>query len=104
MRVFSPVSWNRVDAANALHELTSRANKTGSVTLTASAASTTVTPTMTTASSLIFFDPLTANAAAELAAGTMYVATAGRTAGQFVITHANNAQVDRSFRWAAVGD
>ena len=42
-------------------------------------------------------------AAAELAAGTMYILTANRANDVFVITHANNAQVDRVFQYSAIG-
>ena len=77
-------------------------NSTGSVTLTTSAASTTVTDFRTGNESVILLMPLTANAAAEVANGTIYIAT--QTAStSFVITHANNAQADRSFRYVIVG-
>ena len=74
---------------------------TGSVTLTANVASTTVTDARAGAVSFIGFMPRTANAAAELGAGTMYVATQGKQT--FTITHANNAQTDRTFRYCLLG-
>lgn len=49
--------------------------------------------------SVVEFDPLTANAAAELSGGTMYVAQAHRLNGLWVVTHANNPQTDRDFLW-----
>ena len=52
---------------------------------------------------VIHFDPVTANAAAEIYGGTMYVLTANRAENTFVITHANNAQADRSFIYTAIG-
>lgn len=73
------------------------------LTLTANAASTTFKDVRLSNQTVIAFDALTANAAAELAAGTMYVTTANRTQGQFVITHANNAQTDRSYLVALIG-
>lgn len=76
-------------------------NNTGTVTLTASAASTTVTNSRVGANSYIEFMPTTANAATEKAAGTMYVSA--RTKGEFTITHANNAQTDRTFQYIHVG-
>lgn len=90
--------------ARALHILTR--TRWSEVTLTANTATTVVTNAReaVTPDSVLRFDPLTANAAAELAAGTMYVLTANRLAGSFTITHANNAQTDRTFRWIAAGD
>lgn len=74
---------------------------TGSVTLTANVASTTVTDARAGLQSFIGFMPQTANAAAEIGAGTMYVATQGKQT--FTITHANNAQTDRTFRYCLLG-
>ncbi len=71
------------------------------VTLTASVASTVVTDQRCTTGSVILFDPTTANAATELYGATMYVGT--RRKGSFTITHANNAQTDRTFRYIVVG-
>lgn len=90
--------------ARELHNLTR--TRFAEVTLTANAASTTVTSTREVVSpdSVLHFDALTAHAAAELAAGGMYVLGANRRAGSFDITHANNAQTDRTFRWEASGD
>ena len=77
-------------------------NCVGTVTLTANVASTTVSDPRVTAQSVILFMPTTANAAAEIGAGTMYVGTRTQ-ATSFVITHANNAQVDRTFAYAIIG-
>lgn len=51
--------------------------------------------------SIILPMPLTANAATELAAGTMYVSAQGN--GSLTITHANAGSVDRSFRFVVLG-
>lgn len=87
--------------------MSGRTNNTDQVTLTANASSTTVNLARgrLAENSLILFDPLTANAATELAAGTMYILNSNRsvTNATFTITHANNAQTDRSFRYAIVG-
>lgn len=80
-----------------------RSNAVGSVTLTASTASTVVTARNCGADSKVFLFPRTANAAAELGAGTAYITAANIERGQFTITHANNAQVDRTFSWVAIG-
>jgi hypothetical protein len=78
-------------------------NATGSVTLTPNAASTVITDARLSIDSFVEFDALTANAAAEKGAGTIYVLTANRGNGAWTITHANNPQTDRSFRYLIVG-
>jgi len=81
-----------------------RSNATGTVTLATGAATTTVTPTQTgtiAAGSTIMLTPTTANAAAEVGNGTMYVSTVAN--GSFTITHANSATTGRTFLWAVLG-
>src|SRR6476661_769202 len=81
-----------------------RSNATGTVTLTASAASTTVTPTQTgsiAVGSTQILTAMTANAAAEIGNGTIYVSAVAN--GSFTLTHANNSQADRTFRYAILG-
>lgn len=73
-------------------------NNTGEVTLTAAATSTTVTDTRASNSSVIILMPTTANAAAAIT--TTYFSA---TLGSFTLTHANNAQIDRTFKYAIVG-
>ena len=81
--------------------LDGKINATGSVTLTASAASTTVTEDRAGSDSVILFMPTTANAASEQAAGGMYVSSRGKQT--FTITHANNTQSDRTFEYVVIG-
>ena len=76
-------------------------NAVGSVTLTANQATTVVSDRRAGIGSVITFMPKTANAAAELGAGSMYISTRG--AETFTITHANNAQTDRDFEYALQG-
>lgn len=83
--------------------LAGKANNIGTVTLTAGATSTVLSDARLARQSWIGWDPLTANAAAELAAGTLYVAEADRNAGAFTITHANAATADRTFRFLISG-
>jgi hypothetical protein len=78
-----------------------RSNAIGTVTLTANAATTVVLDLNCSKESCIDFMPMTANAAAERGNGTMYVATVVNKS--FTITHANNAQNDRTFRYAIKG-
>lgn len=75
----------------------------GEVTLTANAATTVLSDRRISPQSVIVWHPRTANAAAELAAGTMYVTDANMGSGTATITHANNAQTDRQFRYAVIG-
>jgi hypothetical protein len=75
----------------------------GELTLTAGAATTAVTDIRVSPQSVILWHPRTANAAAEMAAGTMYVTDANMANGSFTVTHANNAQTDRDFRYAIIG-
>ena len=76
-------------------------NNTGTFTLTINVASTAITDERAGAFSFIGLMPQTANAAAELGNGTLYIATQGKKS--FTITHANNAQADRTFRYCILG-
>ena len=101
MRIVARTEKDASVLAGALNDLAAgRLNNGGEVTLTANAASTTVQRLGVAAGDMIVFSPLTANAAAEIGNGTMFVAAANITKNQFVITHANNAQTDRTFRYA----
>jgi hypothetical protein len=65
-------------------------------TLTANAASSTMSHNAIRPTSSFSVVPLTANGAAEIGGGTLYHSTP--TLGQVVWNHANNAQNDRTFR------
>lgn len=78
-----------------------RSNAVGTVTLAAGETSTTVTGLNIGPASRVFLMPTTADAAAELAAGGLYVSAVA--AGSFTITHANDASEDRTFHWVALG-
>ena len=87
-----------------VNELASgRSNSVMTVTLTANAGSTTVAMQTCGAGSAPLYVPLTAHAAAEIAAGTMYIPAATILNGSFVVQHANNAQVDRTFLFVCIG-
>lgn len=73
-------------------------NCTGEVTLTASTTTTAVTNNLCNANSVILLQPITANAAAAI--GTTYIVAA---TGSFTVTHANNAQTDRNFKYVLIG-
>jgi hypothetical protein len=75
--------------------LLGKMNCTLAVTLTASAASTTIEDPRINSTSLFIFDPRTAHAATELYGATMYVSAISK--GSVTITHANSEQDDRTF-------
>src|SRR3990167_4497453 len=96
------LSWLRKAATIIDNLLLGHLNAVGTFTLAANVATTTVSDLRVTPDSCIAFMPTTANAAAEIGNGTMYVGT--KTAGaSFVVTHANNAQADRTFAYAIIG-
>ena len=77
-------------------------NATGTITLTANASGTAVVDARATAFSFIDFMPTTANARDEyLKNGTMFVSA--RANGGFTVSHANNAQTDRTFVYSIIG-
>lgn len=80
-----------------------KTNNVLDVTLTANASSTTITDARLTSQTALLFMPRSANAAAELGNGTLYVADSGRVHGSVTITHANNGQTDRDFYAVIVG-
>ena len=76
-----------------------RSNATGTATLVAGAASTVVSFVNCANTSVPVLVPTTANAATALA--TTYITAVAN--GSFTITHANNAQVDRTFLFVCLG-
>ncbi len=98
-----PTEWHnerehrRFLAESAVNTLAGQTNAAGSVTLTASTATTVVTDQRVGNDSVITFMPKTANAAAEVGNGTMYISSRGKET--FSITHANNAQTDRDYEY-----
>ena len=78
-------------------------NCTGTITLTAGAATTVLNRKGLSPQSVVHFDPKTANAATELYGATMYVLTANRGNDAWTITHANNANADKTFQYTIIG-
>lgn len=81
--------------------LRGKLNCTGTVTLTPSVATTTITDGKIGGGTVVLLQPLTAHAAAELGNGTLYFNPAGN--GTVVINHANSAQTDRNFNYVLIG-
>lgn len=82
-----------------------KTNNTGTCTLTANSATTTVTeaPNRIGEETIVLFMPTTANAATEFGAGTLRVSTRSVANNTFTITHVNNAQNDRTFNYVLIG-
>jgi hypothetical protein len=74
---------------------------TGTVTLTPNQTTTVVSDARAGAASVVLLTPLTASAAAEVAAGGLYVST--RSKGAFTLTHGSSAAADRTFGYALLG-
>jgi hypothetical protein len=91
--------WIRKVAEVVNQILDGKINSIGSVTLTASSATTTLTDLRIGVTSKIFFSPTTANAATATA-NLRVTATGKQTA---TLTHANNSQTDRAFDYVVLG-
>lgn len=97
--------WCRRIARVVNQAMQGKTNNTGTVTLTANSATTTVNeaPYRIGEETYIGFMPTTANAATEFGAGTMCVSSRSVANNTFTITHVNNAQNDRTFTYILVG-
>ena len=76
-----------------------RQNSVGDVTLTPNAGSTVVSFENCSTGCRVFLEPRTAHAAAALA--TTFISAIGQKS--FTITHANDAQIDKTFSFLAIG-
>ena len=76
-----------------------KVNSTGSVTLTASATTTTLTDERVGSGSILLFMPTTANASTAFA--NLYVST--RVEGSATLTHASSANTDQTFGYVIFG-
>jgi predicted transcriptional regulator len=97
---FSPEYVSRI-YRNFDNVLEGRTRNQGSFTLTANVGTTTVNDARFESHQSLVYSPTTANASAEIGAGTIYTSTKNK--GSFVLTHANNAQTDRTFDYVIVG-
>jgi len=83
------------------HLAAGRSNATGTVTLATGASATVVTDANCAVGSVPLLAPATANAAAEVGNGTMYVSSVA--SGTFTISHANSATAGRTFLYVLQG-
>ncbi len=105
----APLEWDdkkewlrkNAEAINRLYD--GKTNATGTVTLTASQATTTLVDKRIGLNTKVYLTPTTANASAEIGAGAIYQTLPNTTEGQAVINHANNGQTDRTFGYALFG-
>jgi len=74
-------------------------NSTGSITLTASSTTSTLTDARISGNSVILFMPTTNNGRTAL--NTLYVSA--RTEGSATLTHASSANTDQSFSYCIIG-
>jgi len=94
--VLSPDEQDRRKINTAINQLAQgRSNAAGTVTLAVNQAGTTVTAQNCGVGSVVLLSALTAHAAAEIGNGTLWVSAVAK--GSFMLTHANNAQNDRTF-------
>lgn len=93
--------WLRMVSSIVNDIMDGKINATGDLTLAASSATTTLTDRRIGPGSYIGLMPTTANASAEQGAGTIYVSSRGKQTA--TVTHANNAQTDRTYRYVVLG-
>lgn len=80
-----------------------KSNAVATLTLTANSATTVWTDPRLTVNSFVDFDPMSANASADKAAGQPYALEANRNNKTWTLTHANTAATDRKFRVLIIG-
>jgi hypothetical protein len=78
-----------------------RSNAAGNCTLAAGTATTKIFAPNCAATSKVFLFPASVHAAAEFGNGTLFVSIVAN--GTFTLTHAANAQTDRSFFFVCLG-
>ena len=97
------IEWQRLTVEVVNNMMAGRHNAHGTVTLTASQATTTLSDRRISAKTKVFLTATTANAAAEVGAGGLYQTFPNVTAGAAVLNHASNAQTDRDFVYVLAG-
>ncbi len=97
------IEWQRLTVEVVNRAMDGKLNARGTVTLTANQATTTLSDRRIGPDSVILPMPATANAAAEVGAGTLFQTYPNVTLGQMTINHANKAQSDRDFAYALIG-
>lgn len=91
--------WDLQARAVINNAVAGKINVLGEITLDANAATTTLSDALITQASFIGLMPMSANAAAAMA--SLFFAPSAT--GSVVISHTNNGQSDRTFRYAVLG-
>ena len=94
------IEWQRLSVEVVNGMMTGKHNATGTITLTANQATTTITDPRIGVDTKIILHPTTANAKAE---GTPWQTVPNATADQAVLNHVNSAQVDRTYGFILAG-
>ncbi len=92
--------WCRKLASAINGLLQGKSNNYGTFTLTANSATSTITDKRIGQDTVIHWQPTTANAATAL---TNIYESSRTVATSFVLTHTNNAQTDRTFKYTLTG-
>jgi hypothetical protein len=93
--------WQRKAVTWMLQTNQGHIDNCGSVSLLSGTATTILTDSRIGLNSFIGFMPKTANAAAEIGGGTLYVGS--QSEGAATLTHANDVTGDRTFRFCILG-
>jgi hypothetical protein len=98
-------SWVKLVAAKVNQILRGRTNNVGEITLTANTTTTTISVAVGVFGdkTAILFDPTTSTAATAFGSGGFYVSSRSPELGQYVITHPNTADTNKTFRVAYIG-
>ncbi len=85
--------------------LNGRSNNTGEFTLTLNSSTTVVSLSddRINNNTIILLVPLTANAATEFGAGSLYISSKDPQNNQFTVTHVNSATTGRKFGFVLIG-
>lgn len=93
--------WQRKAVAWMMQAHNGHIANTGSFTCTSGTTTTVIADPRIGFAAVITFMPTTANAAAEVGAGTMYVSSQSK--GAATVTHANAGTGDRTFKYGITG-
>ena len=95
--------WIRLVAQVVNGLMNGKDNATGKLTLTANAATTTLSDRRIGRETVVLLTPTTANASAEFGAGTIYQTHPNANVEAAVINHANDANADKTFAYSLRG-
>ena len=98
----APASWVQQIASVVNKLLQGKMNAVIPVTLTANSTTTVVTDARISGSSSVYLQPLTADAAAAQG-GSPWVLVTSQLAGTLTLTHANDANADKTFNMLVIG-